>query len=171
MTLLENLILKANSNDCVVILGDFNCKLGRNINKLAGKWCIHKTPNPEGRQLLEMMQHANLRAASTFFQPKKRKSNATFLARDSRYKPSQIDYILISARWMSSVRDCKVKWGITCQRWGRRYDHGLISCLLKTCLKIRRQTNATLDFSRLKSDENVQRMFDAKVRSNLSSQN
>ena len=169
MKLLETLVLKAKTNDCVVLLGDFNCKLGRNIQKLAGKWCIHKTPNTEGKQLLELMRRTKLTAVSTFFQPRKRKSNATFLARDPRYKPSQIDYILISSRWVSSVRDCKVKWGIACQRWGRHYDHGMISCLLKSRIRMRRKTNVILDFSQLKSDQALQSLFEEQVRSKLSS--
>ena len=167
---LESLLLKVNTNDCVILLGDFNCKLGRSIAKLSGKWCVHKTPNAEGQQLLDMMRRLKLTAISTFFQPRRRKSNATYLAKDPVYKPSQIDYILISSRWATSVKNCQVKWGISCQRWGRKYDHGMISCKLKTRIKMQRKTTVVLDFSLLKADAHMRDSFDERVRSNLSNE-
>ena len=167
---LESLLLKANTNDCIILLGDFNCKLGRNIAKLTGKWCVHKSPNQEGKQLLDMMRQHKLTAMSTFFQPPRRKSNATYIAKDPQYKPSQIDYILVSARWATSIRNCQVKWGISCQRWGRKYDHGMVSCTLKTRIKMLPKTTAVLDFSVLKGDAHIREAFDERVRSNLSSE-
>ena len=50
------------------------------------------------------------------------------VARDRRYGPSQIDYILASCRWASSAYKSRVKWGVSRQRWGCKYDHGLVSC-------------------------------------------
>ena len=170
MKCLESLLLKVNTNDCVVLLGDFNCKLGRNIAKLSGKWCVHKTPNTEGQQLLDTMRRLKLTAISTFFQPRRRKTNATYLAKDPAYKPSQIDYILISSRWATSVRNCQVKWGISCQRWGRKYDHGLVSCTLITRIKMLRKTTAVLDFSLLKADAHMRESFNECVCANLSSE-
>ena len=154
--------------------GDLNCKLGRNIEKLTGKWCIHKKPNIAGQNFVEMMRKHHLSAVSTFFKPVKRRnspsrSNATYLAKDPLYKPAQIDYILISSRWATSVQDCKVKWGISCQRWGRHYDHGLIECRLKTRIRMSKKTTAR-DYSLLKSDTVVQAVFDEKVKTNLDKQ-
>ena len=165
---LETLLLKVNINDCVIVLGDLNCKLGRNIEKLTGKWCIHKNPNSEGKQLLDLMRRTKLTAISTCFQPRRRKSNAIYLAKDPQYKPSQIDYVLISSRWATSIRDCKVKWGIACQRWGRHYDHGLVSCLLKTRLKMKHKNTAALDFSMLRADAHTQQNFENNVCANIS---
>ncbi|KAI8516780.1 hypothetical protein Bbelb_053610 [Branchiostoma belcheri] len=45
-------------------------------------------------EFLDMMRRTNLTAASTYFQPRRHKSNATYLAKDPEYKPSQIDYVL-----------------------------------------------------------------------------
>ena len=69
------------------------------------------------------------------------------------FSPSQIDYILVSARWSSSVKDCKVKWGISLKRFGRRaaYDHGLVRCLMKTQLCARKAKPAA-DYSVLESN-------------------
>ena len=171
---LEQLLSKVGPHTCTILLGDLNCKLGRDIEKLTGKWCIHKKPNVAGSKLVEVMRKHNLSAASTFFKPAKRRnspsrSNATYLARDPNYKPSQIDYVLISSRWATSIMNCKVKWGISCQRWGRHFDHGLIECTVKSRT---RKTKVTLtkDYSVLKSDAVAQAAFDLSVSSNLSRQ-
>ena len=135
---LDQLLSQVKSSICTIVLGDLNCKLGRNIGRLTGKWCIHKRPNAGGVKLIELLRKFNLSAVSTFFQPGKhknspRRSNATYLKKDPIYKPSQIDYAIVSKRWASSIRSCKVKWGIACQRWGRHYHLGMIECVLKTC--------------------------------------
>ena len=99
---LEQIISKISPRTCVLLLGDLNCKLGRSVDNLTGMWCAHKTPNAEDKCFLDMMQRLILRAMSTYFQSHKRKSNATYLAKNPAYKPSQIDYSLISARWAIS---------------------------------------------------------------------
>ena len=119
---LSQLLGKVSSQTCVILLGDFNnCKLGRNVENITGKWCIHKKPNGNGLKLMDMMRTFNLSAVSTLFQPRRHKvspikSNATYLPKDSIYKPSQIDYILVSFRWATAAKNCKVKLGMTCQR-------------------------------------------------------
>ena len=169
LKLLERLLASVNTNDCVMLLGDFNCKIGRSIPKLSGKWCVHKKSNAEGELLLDVMRRHSLTAISTFFQPRKRKSNATYLPKDPAYQPSQIDYVLISSRWATSVRSCKVQWGISQQRWGHFYDHGLISCMIKTRIKMQRKITIALDYGTLKTDAQIQRSFDTSVADNLSS--
>ena len=120
------------------------------------------------------MRKHKLSAASTFFKPTKHRkspsrSNATYLAKDPNYKPSQIDYVLISSRWATSITNCKVKWGISCQRWGRHYDHGLIECTVKSRIRKTKITPAK-DYSVLKSDAVAQAAFDLCVSTNLSRQ-
>ena len=124
----------------------------------------------QGQQLLDIMRRLKLTAISTFFQPRRRKTNVTYLAKDPVYMPSQIDYILISSRWATSVRKCQVKWGISCQRWGRKYDHGLVCCTLISRMKMQRKATAKLDFSLLKVDNQLRDSFDECVRQNLSSE-
>ena len=120
--------------------------------------------------MLKLMQMYKLTAVSTFFQSARSKSNSTYMAKDSRYKPSQIDYVLVSSRWATSVMDCKVKWGIACQRWGRRYDNGLVSCLFSSRVKSNRNTEKRLDYSILKSDENIRTLFEESVQAILATQ-
>ena len=164
---IEKVLRQVNQHDCVLLLGDLNCKLGRKQEKLTGKWCIHKHPNKEGESMLDLMRIFKLTAVSTFFQSKRGKSNATYLAKDPRYKPSQIDYILVSSRWATSVKDCKVKWGVSCQRWGRPYDHGLVSCVFASRVKSVVRAATKLDYSILKTSENTRTLFDQNVHANL----
>ena len=167
---LEAVLSQASRHDCIVLLGDLNCKLGRFNKKLTGRWCIHKHANKEGKLMLDLMQRMNITAVSTFFQPKRGKSNATYLAKDPRYKPSQIDYVLVSSRWATAVRDCKVKWGVACQRWGRHYDHGLVSCFLRSRVKASKKPNKRLDFGTLKTDVNLRSLLEQEVHANLNMQ-
>ena len=127
---LSHLLNKVNSHDCVILLGDLNCKLARNVKKLTGRWSVHSKSNPEGENFLGLMRKSKLVAISTFFQQQGRKTTATYLAKDPIYKPSQIDYVLISSRWATSITKCEIRWGMSINRWGRRYDHAPVCCTL-----------------------------------------
>ena len=105
---LEELHSKISPLVFIVLLGDLNCKLGRNIEKLTSSWFEHKKTNSEGKKLFDMMLRINLTIIPTYFQPNSHKTNATYLAKDPKYKPSQIDYILISSRWSKSEVGCLV---------------------------------------------------------------
>ena len=67
---LDQLLSQVKSSICTIVLGDLNCKLGRNIGRLTGKWCIHKRPNAGGEKLIELLSKFNISAVLTFFQPK-----------------------------------------------------------------------------------------------------
>ena len=116
--------------------------------------------------MLELMRRHKLCATSTIFQPPRRKSNATFIPRDTNYKPSQIDYALVSSRWATSVQACKVCWGISLQRWGRHYDHGLIKCKFNLSLSSTKPAKQ-LDYSTLRTDADTQCRYEEAVRLNL----
>ena len=164
---LEDIISRVSQHTCIILLGDFNCKLERNISKVTGQWCVHTSCNREGKEFRDMLQRLKLVAISTFFQPQRGKSNATYIAKDPIYKPSQIDYIVVSTRWASSVVDSKVKWGITCQRWGRHYDHGLVCCILRMRVRGRKVSAKKIDYSTLESDAELRSQYNSKVQSCL----
>ena len=149
---LKDVLNNVSDNDCTIIMGDLNCKLARNTSNLTGRWCVHKHSNTAGEEMLEMMRRQKLFAISTMFQPPRGKNNATFHPRDPKYNPSQIDYILISSRWATAVRDSKVKWGPSIQRWGRIYDHGLVSCMFTSKVKSERPQKQ-LDYTLLKNED------------------
>ena len=108
-------------------------------------------------------------AASTRHKPKRNHTNATFIQRDTRYKPAQLDYILCSERWVTSAIRSRVRWGPAIQRWGRKFDHGLVECMWKVRLKASKK-NHKPDFSALKKDSEIARKFDADIRDRLSTE-
>ena len=156
---LDNFLQKVSEHDCILVMDDLNCKLGRNVENWTGRWNVHKHSNKAGENMLELMRKYKLCASSTSFQPSRRKSNATFIPRDKNYNPTQIDYVLISSRWATSVQDFKVCWGISLQRWGRRYDHGLIKCKFKLRLSKSKPVKQ-LDYSILRTNKDTQSKYD-----------
>ena len=81
---------------CRVILGDFNCKLAREMKELTGRYSMHQSCDIGGLQLADLMQEQGLTATSTFFRPKHSLDlgSATYLSAKETQKASQIDYIL-----------------------------------------------------------------------------
>ena len=160
---LESVLMKVCPTDCVIILGDFNSKLPRSHENMTGKWCVHKNADAYGggNALLDIMRRHRLVAASTLHQPRRGHTNATFISRNPEYKPSQIDYVLCSKRWTSSVRSSRVRWGVSIQRWGRHFDHGLVECEWKVRLAAPAKVRHP-DFSQL-TDADVAKQFDDVV--------
>ena len=74
----------------------------------------------------------------------------------------QLDYVLVSKRWLSSIENCKVRWGPAIHRdlHGHKNDHALLSC--RWCWKIRsHKSTPAKDFSVLaKSDSQGQEIRD-----------
>ena len=151
--------------DCIIMLGDFNSRVRRNIGGYTGRWCIHTASDEGGDRLLELMQKFGLRCISTYFQPARRHSNATYLNIQPELPPSQIDYIFVSQRWASSVRSCATKWGLPIQAYGRKYDHALVQIKFKLRLKCQK-TVRRKDFKALNSTE-IAASHDTKFREAL----
>ena len=123
-------------NDCVIIAGDLNRQLRRNVSDRTGQWSMTKTNEKIGHDtdVLDLMSKYDLFAIGTKFMPKRklwggrlRRCNATYLPKHTARRPTKLDYILIQNRWKSSVRDCSVKWGASLHRFGKKFDHGLLS--------------------------------------------
>ena len=99
-------------------MGDLNCRLPRSHGKRTGRWFIRTRANAGGPELLEMMERLDLQPASTRFQPLRNHNTATYIPKDPRYNPLQLDYILTSAMWDSSVRQSHVRWGVSIRSLG-----------------------------------------------------
>ena len=70
-----------------------------------------------------------------YYQPQRRHSNATYQNVDPNKAPSQIDLILVSSRWATSIRDSKTSWSLPISAYGRKYDHALVKVTYRTRLK------------------------------------
>ena len=78
--------------------------------------------------LLEFCQEKALVIANTIFQQHKRRLY-TWTSPDGQYQ-NQIDYILCSQRWRSSIRSAKTRWGADCGS-----DHELLIAKFRFKLK------------------------------------
>ena len=65
-------------NDCIIVLGDLNEQLGHQP-KLSGKWS-HGNASQNDHKVLDMMRMFDLQAANTYYQSRRGKSNATYMA-------------------------------------------------------------------------------------------
>ena len=123
--------------DCLVIMGDFNSKMARGQKGITGKFCMHKYADRGGETMAEMCTDLRLTAVSTSFCPGKAELGAATYISIKHRKPSQIDYILVSSRWGSSVRSSRVDWRHSLHRFGHgeKFDHGLLKVAFSFRLK------------------------------------
>ena len=136
---IDNLLRTVPKQDCVILGGDLNCQLQRNVQGCTGKWCMtQKADNGHGEVVLDLMRAHDLFAAGTAFKPKKKRwpssqrkrtCNATYMDKDNSKRPRKLDYICVSNRWRSMIKNVSVKWGPSEHRFGRKFDHGLVSAI------------------------------------------
>ena len=74
----------------------------------------------------------------------------------------------MTTQWSSSIKDCKVCWGISIQRWGRHYDHGAIVCTLKAKTKSdKSKSSKPRDFQALKESIHIRQEYEQHVADNI----
>ena len=135
--LLNDLLTTVNKGDCIILMGDLNCELQRNVKGCTGQWCMNtRKDNGHGEEILTLMRSYDLFAADTLFKParkawgekgKMRYCNATYMAKDTSKRPRKLDYICVSNRWKGMVKNAETKWGPSFHRFGQKFDHGLLS--------------------------------------------
>ena len=115
--------------DVLFIIGDWNAKVGsQEIPGVTDKFGLGVQSEPEQR-LTEFCQEKALAIANTLFQKHERRLY-TWTSPDGQYR-NQIDYILCSQRWRSSIQSAKTRQGVD-----HGSDHKLLtakfSCLVKS---------------------------------------
>ena len=106
------------------------------ITGLTGKFGLG-VQNEAGQRLIEFCQENTLVTANTLFQPHKRRLY-TWTSPDGQHQ-NQIDYILCSQRWRSSIQSAKTKLGGDCDS-----DHELF--IAKFRLKLKKVGKAIRSF-------------------------
>ena len=105
-----------------------DAKVGsQEISGVTGKFGL-RVQNKAGQSLIELCQENALVMANTLFLQHKRRLY-TWTSPDSQYQ-NQIDYILCSQRWRSSIQSAKTRLGADCGS-----DHELLIAKFRLNLK------------------------------------
>ena len=134
---LQDLLELTSKKDVLFIVGDWNAKVGsQETPGVTGKFGLGIWNEAEQR-LIEFCQENTLVIANTLFQQHKRKLY-TWTSPDSQHQ-NQIDYILCSQRWRSSIQSAKIRPGADCGS-----DHELL--IAKFRLKLKKVGKTTKPF-------------------------
>ena len=88
------------AHNFLVILGDFNAKLGSND----ANFTFHANINRNGEHLVDLMEEFNISSANTKFMKSKHQLWTYEYPNGDR---AQLDYILVRKKWQNSVKDCR----------------------------------------------------------------
>ena len=123
--------------DVLLIIGDWNAKVGNQETPgVTGIFGLG-IQNEAGQRLIEFCQENALVIANTLFQQHKRRLY-TWTSPDGQHW-NQIDYILWSQRWRSSIQSAKTRLGADCGS-----DHELL--IAKFRLKLKKVGKTTRPF-------------------------
>ena len=125
---LQDLLELTPPKDVPFITGDWNAKVGsQETPRVTGKFGLG-VRNEAGQRLIEFCQENALVIANTLFQQHKRRLY-TWTPPDGQHQ-NQIDYILCSQRWRSSIQSTKTRPGADCSS-----DHELLITKFRLKLK------------------------------------
>ena len=114
--------------DVLFIIGDWIAKVGsQEILGVTGKFGLG-VQSEAGQRVTEFCQENTLVIANTLYQPSKRQLY-TWTSPDGQYQ-NQIDSVLCSQRWRSSIQSVKIRPGADCGS-----DHELLIAKLRLKLK------------------------------------
>ena len=109
---LQDLLELTPKKDVLFIIGDWNAKVGsQETPGVTGKFGLG-VQNEAGQRLTEFCQENALVIANTLFKQDKRRLY-TWTSPDGQHW-NQIDYILCSQRWRSSIQSGKTRPGADC---------------------------------------------------------
>ena len=134
---LQDLLELTPKEDILFIIGDWNGKVGsQETPGVTGKFGLG-VQNEAGQRLTEFCQENTLVIANTLFQQYKRRLG-TWTSPDGQHR-NQMDYILCSQRWRSSIQSAKTRPRANCGS-----DHELL--IAKFRLKLKKVEKATRPF-------------------------
>ena len=123
-------------DDIVIVMGDFNAKIGKGEQgEVVGTRGLGER-NERGERLVEFCISNNLIVCNSWFEQKEN-SKYTWLAPDGKTK-NQIDYIMINKRYRNSVKNAKARPGADCGS-----DHNPVAINIKTTLKRMKKNKCT----------------------------
>ena len=109
---LQNILQLTSKKDVLFIIGDWNAKVGsQETPGVTGKFGLG-IQNEAGQRLIQFCQENAVVIANTLFQQNKRRLY-TWTSPNNQHQ-NQIDYILCSQRWRSSIQSAKRRPGADC---------------------------------------------------------
>ena len=125
---LQDLLELTPKKDVLFIIEDWNAKVGsQEIPGVTGKFGLG-VQNEVGQRLIEFCQENTLDIANTLFQQHKRRLY-TWTSTDGQHQ-NQIDYVLCSQKWRSSIESAKIRLGADCGS-----DHEVLIATFRLKLK------------------------------------
>ena len=125
---IQDLVKLIPKKDVLFIIGDWNAKVGsQETPGIRGKFGLGMRNEP-GQRLIEFCQENTLVIANTLLQKHKRRLY-TWTSPGGQHQ-NQIDYILCSQRWRSSIQSTKTTPGADCGS-----DHELLITKFRLKLK------------------------------------
>ena len=110
---LQDLLELTPKKDVLFTTGDWNAKVGsQETPRVTGKFGLG-VQNEAGQRLIEFCQENALVIANTLFQQHKRR-NTLHMDITRWQQQNQIDYVLCSQRWRSSIQSAKTRLGAGC---------------------------------------------------------
>lgn len=106
---LESLCETIPKHDTMVLLGDFNAKIGKedHVRAVAGKQTIHTRTNDNGTRLCDLAAALDMIVSSTKFKHKNAHKITWTWPGGSNMEGNQIDHILVKRRRASSIKDVR----------------------------------------------------------------
>ena len=156
---LQAAIISEPSHTLVAVLGDFNAWIGVDSHKqhsqVVGRYLYHDETSDNGNRLVDLCLATQLRVAqSRFPQPRKRLWTWRHPAGSSL---AQLDHILISAKWIRSVTNCRAYNSLEIDS-----DHRVLSAHLRIRFRAtqpKKCKRPQFNWEKLSTDENTQQQF------------
>ena len=144
---LSSLILSIPKRNVLIIGGDMNAQIGKNVNN---KFSLHNSSNRNGKHLTDFTQENRLTCLNTKFQKRKGKLWTYLLANNAK---AQVDYIFINKKRNDSVLKCKVYFSFA----GVSSDHRIITTKIRLNLRMNTtRTTTTVHYDRsLLNDKDI----------------
>ena len=123
---LEGLCERIQRNDLLILLGDFNAKIGseESMKMVAGRFTLHNESNDNGQRLGQMAAKYNMVIKSTCFDHKKIHLGTWKCPGSSLV--NQIDHVVVGRRNASNILDVKACRGPNCDS-----DHFLVKAKVR----------------------------------------
>lgn len=136
--ILEETISKIPKKHVVMVMGDWNAKVGEttnddNLRETVGKYGLGER-NARGERLIQFALDHEFTITNTNFKKHSRRLS-TWTSPGGRYK-NQIDYVLVNKRWKTSIKNVETKPSAECGS-----DHKLLRAEFK--IKFHRTTKTT----------------------------